>query len=115
MQEADSVIYSVLNRRERRKNVAHKSRIFEHKQYSYIKNAGKNQKQLFLFLILSVLVHQPAADVVEYDVEHHQQNEQGFAPAVEHKVDEEEKYVSPLARSDVVNHHCQRQISKEKY
>ena len=90
------------------------SRIFEDGENTDIQRTGDNQKQLFLLLVASVPVDQPAAYVVDDDVDQHQGHKQRFAPAVENQIDKKEKQIAPFARRDVIDQQRQRQIRKEK-
>ena len=91
------------------------SRVLEHGEDADIEDHGQNEEQLFLFRILTVLVDEVAARVVEGDVEHHQQHQRRLSPAVENQVDNKEKNVSADRRRDVVDQQRQRQIGKQKY
>ena len=79
-----------------------------------VEHYGQYQKQLLFSFILPEPVDQKAAEVVEKDVEHHQQHELWLAPAVEHKVYEEQKQVPEFARGYVVYQKRYYQIGKEK-
>ena len=54
-----------IQERQHIQRVGDHARVFEHREYSYIKYAGQNKKQLFLFGVLTVFIYKPASDVVE--------------------------------------------------
>ena len=86
-----------IEKRQHIERFGYHSRIFKHRKNTYIKHAGQNQKQLFLFGVGSVFVNKPTAYIVEEDVEHHKQNKPKFAPAVEYKVYDKEKNITSLS------------------
>ena len=104
-----------IEKRQHIERFGYHSRIFKHRKNTYIKHAGKNQKQLFLFGVGSVFVNKPTAYVVEEDVEHHKQNKLRFAPTVEYKVYDKEKNIASLPWHKIVSKQGNRQIRKHKY